>query len=75
MVFNSYLSLNTKNNDYTHISTKKNNKWIFEKNNNQSKFIKVSRFIKNNKFYYKNIENNEIYTNFYQGWGWEYVLW
>jgi hypothetical protein len=57
-------------------SKEKNSSWIFEKNNNESleKYIKVERYIKNNKFYYKNISNNEIFTNYYYGWGYENIL-
>ena len=46
-----------------------NNTWILEKasdfynlNNNR-----LERYIKNNKFYYKNMETNEIFTNYYMG--------
>jgi len=55
-------------------------KWIFEnkfnsnEHENCNKYIKVKRFIKNNKFYYQNIENNEIFTNYYLGWGYENIL-
>ena len=73
---NLYLSINNKNDkNIFEISKEKDDcaKWVFEKTNHE-KFIKVVRFIKNNKFYYKNIQNNEIYTNYYLGWGYENIL-
>jgi hypothetical protein len=71
--YNCYL--NVKNNSSIDINTNKNDRWIFEKVNNKSEYINCTRFIKNNKFYYKNIDTNEIYTNYYMGWGLENVLW
>ena len=71
--YNNYLSINTKSNaiDITNI---KKNKWIFEKIEKKDEYIYVLRFIKNNKIYYQNINTNEIYTNYYMGWGWENIL-
>jgi len=71
---NLYLSLNNKDN--VENTKEKKSLWIFEKNNNEplDKYIKVERYIKNNKFYYKNISNNEIFTNYYYGWGYENIL-
>jgi hypothetical protein len=57
------------------ISQNKLTKWIFEKVNYEDEFIYCKRIIKNEKIYYKNIKNNEIYTNFYKGWGQENVIW
>jgi hypothetical protein len=71
--YNNYLSINKDNN--IDVTIKNTNKWFFEKNNNNDEYIYVTRFIKNNKYYYKNIENNEIYTNYYMGWGLENILW
>jgi hypothetical protein len=53
--------------------------WTFEKYDSSKKFINTERIEKNKKFYYKNIDtdsnsNNEIYTNFYMGWGCENIL-
>jgi hypothetical protein len=70
--YNNYLSINKDN---ITITSKKINKWKFEKIISEDEYIYVTRFIKNNKFYYKNIQNNEIYTNYYMGWGLEDVLW
>ena len=74
----SYLKF--KNNTYLLIDNGNVNvnepcKWIFEKANNDNEYINVRRFIKNKKFYYQNIETSEIYTNYYNGWGWEWILW
>jgi hypothetical protein len=41
---------------------------------NNNDYIKVTRFLKDNKYYYKNIETEEIYTNYYLGWGYENIL-
>ena len=69
--YGTYLSINDDNID---ISYQKKNKWNFEHILNNQEYIYMTRFIKNNKFYYKNIDNNEIYTNYYMGWGLENVL-
>ena len=72
--YNCYLGINTKNNNLIDIVMNKSNRWIFEKVNIDNKYINCTRFIKNNKFYYKNVDTNEIYTNYYMGWGLENVL-
>jgi putative NIF3 family GTP cyclohydrolase 1 type 2 len=73
--YNAYLTINEKNIELVDSTFKKTNKWILEKaNNNGKEFIKVSRFLKNKKFYYKNIENGEIFTNYYLGWGYENII-
>jgi hypothetical protein len=69
--YGTYLSINDDNIDISH---QKKYKWNFESILNNQEYIYMTRFIKNNKFYYKNIENNEIYTNYYMGWGLENVL-
>jgi hypothetical protein len=66
--YNTYFEIGNNNNN-------KSCKWIFEKVNNDNEYINVRRFLKNRKFYYQNIETNEIYTNYYNGWGWEGILW
>lgn len=71
---NLYLSLNNKF-DKIEITNNKKNKWILEKIDIKDQFINCKRFIKNNKFYYQNIENDIIYTNYYKGWGLENILW
>jgi hypothetical protein len=73
--YNNYLSTSTENNNLINIYNQKCSKWKFEKVVNQDKYINVIRFIKNNKFYYKNINTDEIYTNYYYGWGTENILW
>ena len=72
--YNTYLSINKKNNKLLDINSQKINKWTFESINIDNEYIKVFRFIKNNKIYYKNIKTNEIYTNYYNGWGLENLL-
>ena len=62
------------NNIFIDINSKKTNRWIFEKKNKSEEYIKVTRYIKNKKMYYKNIITNEVYTNYYNGWGLEGVL-
>lgn len=52
----------------------------FGKINSPDEYIIASRIEKNNKFYYKNINDSdsssdEYYTNFYLGWGWEGSVW
>ena len=72
--YNNYLSI--KNNDYISISSKPEFKWIFEKIEYEDKeFIYLKRELKNNKFYYTNIKNGDIYTNYYLGWGIDCLLW
>ena len=73
--YNNYLSINKKDNNYIDITSQKINKWTFDTIINNDEYIYVTRFIKNNKFYYKNINTNEIYTNYYMGWGLENILW
>ena len=75
MKYNNYLSISSRLIDNIDTTIKRENRWIFEKAEKKAEFIKVSRFIKNNKYYYKNIDTEEIYTNFYMGWGWEGVMW
>ena len=72
---NTYLSVNSKNIELIDINMHKINRWIFEEIINKEKYIDVIRYYKNKKFYYKNIDTNEIYTNYYLGWGLEGILW
>jgi hypothetical protein len=74
--YNHYLSI--KNNDYISISSKPEFKWIFEKieyEYEDKEFIYLKRELKNNKFYYTNIDNGDTYTNYYLGWGIDGLLW
>jgi hypothetical protein len=73
--YNNYLSINIKDNNSIDITTSKKNKWIIENIDIIEDYIYVTRFIKNNKIYYQNINTNEIYTNYYMGWGLENLLW
>ena len=73
--YNNYLSISSRLIDNIDTTIKCENRWIFEKAEKKAEFITVTRFIKNNKYYYKNIDTEEIYTNFYMGWGWEGVMW
>ena len=47
--------------------------WNYKKVENNHK-IYVSRFVKNKKFYYKNLKTGNTFTNFYMGWGNENIL-
>ena len=71
--YNSYLSINIKNDNFLDITSKKTNRWIFEKDDTKE-YINVKRYIKNKKFYYKNIDNNIVFTNYYMGWGYENII-
>jgi hypothetical protein len=70
--YNYYISLNNECN--IDLTNNPKNKWIFEKVNIKDEYIEFSRFEKNNKFYYKNIKNNELYTNYYLGWSIDNLL-
>jgi hypothetical protein len=76
--YNNYLSINKNIENTLEISKNKETKWKLEKveikDKIKNKFIKVRRYLKDNKYYYQNIENNEIYTNYYLGWGYENIL-
>ena len=71
---NTYLSIIKDNNHLTTIN-KKVDKWIFEKPKKKDDFISVIREKKNNKFFYKNIETLDEYSNIYSGWGYENIFW
>jgi hypothetical protein len=71
---NTYLSI-TKDNNYLINTNKSIDKWIFEKPEKKADFISVVREKKYNKFFYKNIETHDEYTNIYSGWGYENVFW
>ena len=74
--YNNYLSINKNIKNSLEISKLKETKWKLEKANheNNNEYIKVTRFLKDNKYYYQNIETEEIYTNYYLGWGYENIL-
>ena len=72
--YNNYLVLN-QNTNLLEINNTKLSKWLFEKVDLKDEYIYATQFIKNNKIYYKNIKNNEIYTNYYKGWGLENIYW
>jgi hypothetical protein len=46
------------------------NRWSFEKvlDSHDEEYLYLSRIIKKNKIYYKDIKTDEIYTNYYSGW-------
>jgi hypothetical protein len=71
---NTYLSI-TKDNNYLINTNKGIDKWIFEKPEKKQNFISVIREKKHNKFFYKNIETHEEYSNIYSGWGYENIFW
>jgi hypothetical protein len=70
--YNCYLSSNKENNII--ITNDCKSKWIFEKVNITDEYLNCTRFIKSDKFYYKNLSNNEIYTNHFLGWGVDNLL-
>ena len=41
----------------------------------EGNFISVVREKKYDKFFYKNVETQEIYSNIYSGWGYENIFW
>jgi hypothetical protein len=71
---NTYLSI-AKDNNYLTNTNKAIDKWIFEKPEKKDDFISVVREKKYDKFFYKNIETNETYSNIYSGWGYENIFW
>ena len=71
---NAYLSI-TKDNNYLTNTNKSIDKWIFEKPEKKGDFISVVREKKYDKFFYKNIETQEIYSNIYSGWCYENIFW
>jgi hypothetical protein len=71
---NTYLSI-TNDNNYLTNTNKSIDKWIFEKPEKKENFISVVREKKYDKFFYKNIETQEIYSNIYSGWGYENIFW
>ena len=79
--YNSYLSLSERNIDFVDVTLIPQTKWILEKiikdDAHADEYIIVSRIEKNNKFYYKNVNDpdSNYFTNFYLGWGWEGCVW
>jgi len=85
--YNSYLSLSERNIDFVDVTLIPQTKWILEKiikdDMNNDEYVIASRIEKNNKFYYKNINDSDnnldcecnYFTNFYLGWGWEGCVW
>jgi hypothetical protein len=71
---NEYISI-IKNLNYLTITNKKIDKWFIEKPEKKENIISVTREKKYNKFFYKNIETNEEYSNIYSGWGYENIFW
>jgi len=71
---NTYLSIIKDNNHLTN-TNKSIDKWIFEKPEKKDSIISVKREKKHDKFFYKNIKTNEIYSNIYAGWAYENIFW
>jgi hypothetical protein len=69
--YKTYLSTT---NDYLDNSVNGVNRWIFEKSDNIEEYIQVMQYKENKKIYYKNIKTNEVFTNYYLGWGYEGIL-
>jgi len=71
----SKLFINVKNNKID-VSNESDTLWNFNqfKINKSNKKIFVKRYSYKNKFYYKNLHNDYIYTNFYLGWGCENII-
>jgi hypothetical protein len=70
--YNEYLSV-LDNNLIT--TSYKKSKWIFEKPVCDKDVISVKRYQKYGRYFYKNIDNNEIYSNIYLGWSYENIIW
>ena len=77
----TYLWLSSKsslyinvNEDKIFLSSNKKNTWIFEKHNYNDNYLYMKRYIKNKKFYYINLKDNETFTNFYLGWSNENII-
>ena len=69
---NEYMSIHDDN----LISTSnKKSRWIFEKPFYDKDIIHVKRYQKYGRYFYKNIDNNEIYSNIYLGWSYENIIW
>ena len=66
------LFINEKNNRIE-LNNKAETLWKINKYENKEK-IYIKRYKKNKKFYYKNLNNNNVFTNFYMGWGNENIL-
>lgn len=79
--YNSYLSISDRNIDFVDVTLKRQTKWILEKIHSNDEFIVAKRIDTNNKFYYKDVNDqsintsNDYYTNFYLGWGLENSVW
>lgn len=61
------------NNNLIDLNKERKTLWNFKENKNDKKIF-VKRIKKNKKFYYKNLVNDEKYTNFYLGWGCENII-
>jgi len=77
----SYLSTkqyNSLTKTVLHIEKTKNNDslWNLEEYKPKSlcPYNYFERICKNQKFYYQDLENHQIHTNFYMGWGYEQIL-
>lgn len=68
--YNFYINLVNKK---IQIEEKPSTIWILKKNNDDE-HIFVKRYINEKKIYYKNMRNNENFTNFYLGWGCENII-
>lgn len=62
------------NEDKIFLSSNKKNTWVFEKHNYNDDYLYMKRYIKNKKFYYINLKDNEKFTNFYLGWSNENII-
>ena len=69
--YKTYLCVN---NNYLDNSVNGINRWIFVRPDNIEEYIQVIQYIENKKIYYKNIKTNEVFTNYYLGWGYEDIL-
>lgn len=77
----SYLGIkqyNSLTKTVLHIKKTKNDDclWNLEeyKSPSSGPYNYFERICKNQKFYYKDLENHQIHTNFYMGWGYEQIL-
>ena len=66
------LYINSKNNKI-YLNSHPETLWNFKKYINHDKIF-IKRFVKNNKFYYRNLHTGYVFTNFYLGWGNENII-
>jgi hypothetical protein len=69
-----FLNEGLEESDKNCFSIENNKIWKFEEIPYKDEYLYVKRFIKNNKFYYEDVNSGEIFTNFYYGWGIDTIM-